>query len=369
VGRSYGPEFYSFIKNKKVRNILERIAYETEEDFLKLVSLLESFGVEVLRPTVSNNYKNYLSANGQIYPPPMVPRDHSIMIGDTFYHNWVSELQVYQDIKADHWPEIKCIEDFKKIDQYMKDEVYAAVNSTGYLSVLDHRHLLDKIRKNCNIIERPLKSAANILNGALISRVGKDLYIGTWNKDETQSKKVAGLFPQYRTTIVNTEGHSDSTFCPIVPGLLVSIGTDEFGVPEMVSHHETFPGWEVIYPGDNNFSKVKSFLELKQRNKGKWWVPGEELNNEFIDFVESWISHWLGYVEETIFDVNILNIDEKNVIVNSYNEKVFRAFERYGITPHVVNFRHRYFWDGGIHCITSDIHREGTMKDYFPERG
>jgi len=26
------------------------------------------------------------------------------------------------------------------------------------------------------------------------------------------------------------------------------------------------------------------------------------------------------------------------------------------------------FWDGGLHCITSDIHREGTLKDYFPQR-
>lgn len=38
------------------------------------------------------------------------------------------------------------------------------------------------------------------------------------------------------------------------------------------------------------------------------------------------------------------------------------------ITPHVVPFRHRYFWDGGIHCITLDLDREGKMHDYFPDR-
>jgi hypothetical protein len=65
----------------------------------------------------------------------------------------------------------------------------------------------------------------------------------------------------------------------------------------------------------------------------------------------------------------MLVIDEKNVICNNYNEQVFAAFDRFGITPHVINFRHRYFWDGGLHCITSDIHREGIQKDYFPERG
>ena len=94
----------------------------------------------------------------------------------------------------------------------------------------------------------------------------------------------------------------------------------------------------------------------------------EELNDDFTDFVESWLGHWVGYVEETVFDVNMLVIDEHNVICNNYNEEVFKAFERYDITPHVINFRHRFFWDGGLHCITSDIAREGEQKDYFPNR-
>jgi len=109
-------------------------------------------------------------------------------------------------------------------------------------------------------------------------------------------------------------------------------------------------------------------LALKERNHGKWWVPGEENNDALTECVENWLDNWVGYVEETVFDVNMLVIDEKNVIVNNENDKVFSAFERHGVTPHVCNFRHRYFWDGGIHCITSDLEREGEMKDYFPER-
>ena len=84
--------------------------------------------------------------------------------------------------------------------------------------------------------------------------------------------------------------------------------------------------------------------------------------------MNEWLGKWVGYVEETVFDVNMLVIDEHNVIVNNENDKVFEAFERHGITPHVCNFRHRYFWDGGIHCITSDLHREGIQQNYFPER-
>ena len=65
----------------------------------------------------------------------------------------------------------------------------------------------------------------------------------------------------------------------------------------------------------------------------------------------------------------MLVIDKNNVICSNYNEKVFKKFDEYGITAHVINFRHRFFWDGGIHCITSDLDREGIREDYFPERG
>ncbi len=87
-----------------------------------------------------------------------------------------------------------------------------------------------------------------------------------------------------------------------------------------------------------------------------------------IDVVEQWLGHWTGYVEETVFDVNMLIVDPKNVIVFGYNKQVFDALDRYGITPHIVPFRHRYFWDGGIHCVTTDLHRQGTQQNYFSER-
>ena len=74
---------------------------------------------------------------------------------------------------------------------------------------------------------------------------------------------------------------------------------------------------------------------------------------------------WVTYAEETIFDINLLIIDEKNIVCNTINKEVFDTFEKHGITPHVVNVRHRYFWDGGLHCMTSDIDRVGDQQDFF----
>jgi hypothetical protein len=165
-------------------------------------------------------------------------------------------------------------------------------------------------------------------------------------------------FTNNRNHIVNTGGHSDATYCPVCPGLIISL----YDVP---TYEKTFPGWEVVYLPGQSWDKVQPFLALKNKNGGKWWIPGFEHDQGVINTVETWLGHWTGYVEETVFDVNMLIIDPKNVMVFNYNKQVFDALDRYGITPHVVPFRHRYFWDGGIHCVTSDLHREGTMQDYF----
>lgn len=40
VGRSYPPEFYSWITVPHVRNLFEKIAIATEEDYQSLIKLL-----------------------------------------------------------------------------------------------------------------------------------------------------------------------------------------------------------------------------------------------------------------------------------------------------------------------------------------
>jgi hypothetical protein len=160
---------------------------------------------------------------------------------------------------------------------------------------------------------------------------------------------------------VNTGGHADGTFCAVTPGLIISLN-------DVPTYTKTFPDWEVVYLSNQSWHAVTPFLHLKRQNQGRWWIPGFEYDQAVIQTVETWLQHWTGYVEETVFDVNMLIIDPKNVVVFNYNDKVFDAFSRFGITAHVINFRHRYFWDGGLHCVTTDLDRQGYMQDYFPRR-
>lgn len=356
VGKSYSPEFYSFIKSSRVRSVFERIAQETEEDYQKLIKLLESFGVQTMRPTVSDDWEEYYNPfSNRILPPPMTPRDYSAMIGETFYFNC---LLNWDQARGVDWPKqpITPTEnpvEFQALPKNIQKEI------SCYYSIMNP--WLDILSK----IENKIVPEEGI-NAAMTTRIGKDLYFGTTmgtaiTDVKAASQRYSALFPDYRCHIINTQGHSDGTFCPVKPGLIVSL----YDVP---NYKDTFPDWEVVYLKGQSWGAIPKFLQLKRKNRGKWWVPGEELNDEFTDYVESWLGHWMGYVEETVFDVNMLVVDEHNVICNNYNEEVFRAFDRHGITAHVLNFRHRYFWDGGLHCITSDLHREGVQRDYFPER-
>ena len=367
VGRSYSPEFYAYIENPKVREVFERIARETEEDFQKLITLLESFGVEIVRPDLSDNYLDYLNLlTNKISAPPMCPRDYSIMLGEDFYYNCRPLRQeLWDQLKGTSWPEkLPSKYDFVSLPNYLKDELITTNVDFFQLYPADSWNTLIK-KTQTQLMSTPVSPHLHYVNAAGYTRIGRDIYVGTEYSGQDLFDKAEWLtnnISQYRWHVVNTGGHSDSTYCPVKPGLIVSL-------MDISEYATTFPGWEVVYLPSQSWFAITPFLDLKEKNGGKWWVPGEELNDEFTNFVEEWMGHWVGYVEETVFDVNMLVIDEQNVVCNNYNKDVFDAFERHGITPHIINFRHRYFWDGGLHCITSDISRRGTMQDYFPERG
>ena len=93
VGRSYPPEFYNFIVNTKVRNVMERIAIETEEDYQKIIKLLESFDVKILRPEIAEFGHYLLPDDSKYVPPPMTPRDYSIMLGNKFYFKTIKTIK------------------------------------------------------------------------------------------------------------------------------------------------------------------------------------------------------------------------------------------------------------------------------------
>jgi len=414
LGRSYPPEFYSEIENVKVRSALERVAIETEEDYQKLINKLEEFDVEILRLDVSDNVDDYKDYDGVLTaPPPMCPRDFSAMVGDTFYmpsENYGENFDVenlYLGMLNRQTKPNKVQEKREGVlAQYLEDLIQpgrplsqeAALKSFRrkfdavqcpwtFLQGID-REELEKviIASETNTIGSNNKFPSNkrvyawnsvrewleknnvpivydqYISSANCWRLGKDLFFNYVNiitklNEESFQKKWRKLFPDYRVHGVDVPGHGDGSMHPVKEGLILAIGKEKF-------YKDFYPDWEVVKV-QSGWGQVKPFLKMKEKNRGRWWIKGEEENQDLIDYIDTWLDHWVTYVEETVFDVNVLPIDEQNCIVNGYNKNVFDAFDRHGVTPHVINFRHRYFWDGGLHCITSDIHREGNMKTFW----
>lgn len=147
----------------------------------------------------------------------------------------------------------------------------------------------------------------------------------------------------YRWHAAPCAGHLDGKVALLKPGVLAT--WDPKFVPEALK------GWrQIIVNSPNPFPEY--FQKIKKQRFYK-------------DFVTQWLKEWIGYVDETVFDVNMLSVSEKLVITNGYNKDVFEQLKQSGIEAIPWSFRHQYFWDGAIHCVTLDIRRKGEREDYL----
>ncbi len=318
LGRSYYPEFYRDIKNVKVKDCLIRIAEETEEDFKYFEKVLKEWGCKVIRPEldIGENLQEWIDVGektnhkpGAFLRPPAQPRDAQLVMGTELLYTG-----------GDH-PAIR-----NRLKRYNNDDVF------------------------------DLKT--RIFDAPTITCVGNRVYIDEKEIPEDLIIIMKERYPEREFIHVKIGGHNDGCFHTLKPGAILSLLRYQ-------QYEDTFPGWDVCYLPNQSWHMIRPFLYLKKKNKGKWWLAGEEKNNDFTDFVETWLTDWVGYCEESVFDVNVLMLDDKHVCVNGYNKTVFDFLKKHNIEPIIVPFRHRFFWDGGLHCVTLDLYREGDMENYF----
>jgi len=325
IGRSYYPEYYRDIKNAKVKDCLVRIAEETEEDFKNYEKVLKQFGCEVIRPEldIDENLAEYIEQHERQHKkftrPPAQPRDGQQVMGEEMLYS----MRDHPSIKA-------ALDNYNSVDSF---DLTEAITKPGEM----RSHFFDAPGVTC---------------------VGNRVYV---DKKEVPTDVIDILterYPEREFIFVKIGGHNDGCFHTLKPGAILSL-------ERYTQYEETFPGWDVCYLPNQSWSLVRDFTDLKKKNSGKWWLAGEEKNNNFTDFVETWLTDWVGYCEESVFDVNVLMLDDKHVCVNGYNKTVFDFLKKHDIEPIIVPFRHRFFWDGGLHCVSLDLYREGDMQNYF----
>ena len=85
-------------------------------------------------------------------------------------------------------------------------------------------------------------------------------------------------------------------------------------------------------PSDNH-GPGGSFLKMKDKVGGQWWLKGEEHNDPLIEFVNTWLNDWVGYVEETVFDVNMLSLIKTQLYVTITIKKYLNILRSIKLNP------------------------------------
>ena len=320
VGKVYDPADIAHIEDVEFRNGLQRIFEESEEDFCKLTELFESYGVQVHRPRCE--YK------GDFRYPAVCPRDMHVVYGEQVVGtiggdpNRFYERSHYTDIMWNH----------------LTDRRHSAMPTptlgSFYQPYVAHEGT-------------PLYHAANILKCGdtlihtapyndstypMTRQFGRGTHTGLeWIKNEIDAKWIG----------LHESGHADGKIPLIKPGLLMC------WLPEMIP--DELKHWDYIQvpkqPVPEQFWQSK-MQPLRAKN------------------VATWLDSWIGHVDETIFDVNVVSVSPEVVITNGYDADIAAQLKRHGVEMVPFNFRHKFFWDGGLHCVTLDLTREGKCENY-----
>lgn len=333
VGSVYTPDHFSWVVDPKIRSSLEKLVKETEEDFQKLIKLLQSFNVKVIRPL--------LPEEGNHFQKPIVaPRDHMAMIGKRFFID-------DRDRQREMAPIVNLVREQGNdiiLNQHINSAEVIRLGKDLYWSYPDNFLLIHEVyrKEGIDLDHAQYEKLSSIIadNKVKVSR-------------KKYEKKIMDLFKDYNNHFLGTEGHIDGTLVAIYKGLMLV--KEEKDTPYEAAANRFFPGWEKV-----NLSYLDEEHNLKRQlvlAGKKWWIPGKETHAGFSDFIDHYLNHWITDISETRFSANTLILDEKNVVCVGYPEKVLNVYSRFGITPHLVDFRHRFFWDGGIHCITADLDR------------
>ena len=334
VGRSIDIDFFKQTDipfTKQTTSLMTHLLDETEEDYQKLVDTLVKLDVKVVRPdkTAYINDNNMHNLTGAYL---MNPRDHQIVIDNKIiFGQW--DTTIGKGF-------LTALKGYKK--SFLPDPVFKRINC------------------------------------ASIVRLGEDIIVDN-NKDSNTQVQVNRLKKYFEPlgyniiytkthnlTFKNNVSHSDAVFSILKPGLILH-------AEENSDYSETlFKGWDFI--------KVEKEENIRQQHTLKWFLSKKQNikkdfsyafdDNKYNDdvwfnFLNTWFTSLMGYSKETYFDVNCLVVDENNVILSGYNKRLFKELEKRQINPILCPFRHRLFWDGGTHCITLDLKREGSREKYL----
>lgn len=375
LGSFYYPEYFEFIKNPAVRLSLQNVASEINQDLDNFEKFLVSQGVSVIRPSLPDQafFQDYFEQYQKLPTAPLQPRNNYSVIGDRLYKLCNENVFIDHCLQQYNSADIVDLSSHNQelFDQCLVQNTECSHNNTWFrrkkyqeLAGPDWPSFVDYVNDveiTNQVIAQEIESFADtlryhdfdLLQGPNIFPTDQGIVIdcNEYCDYVAWAKKHISNTANY-TNINTTAGHTDGCF--------VVLGNKTIlGISPLIDYQTAFPQHRVIpVPPDSYMSHVESFYKMKSLVHGRWWVEGQESNLDFINFVEQYCRDWVGYVEETVFDVNVLAINNSTVCVSGKNPQIKQQLAQQGIDVVDIPWRHRFFVDGGLHCITLDLVRE-----------
>ena len=349
LGDTWPASFYDNLEGE-IKDSFYQITEWSKEDLNVIQKKFEELGVTVRRPTIDESKRELYTVTEKstiLKKPPICPRDTHGVIGNNLFIG--GDLpECYEPIYTHY--------DQSQIHRPREDDT------------------IPDVRGHC------------------IVKLGKDIICDHWVQDQRLSEQERKLHvfrefhrferqegkwfgDQYRLHFSTEGGHVDSCYMPIKEGVVLT--TDHTD-----GYESLMPGWKTIgikspsyMAEEDSFRTNNRFIPSNNMPLNKWEgnFAGmmDNAPSHFNAYINQYCADWIGNYKETYFEVNVVPIDDKNLIcidTSGAFDGLFNRLEQEGITCHVVPWRTRGFWDGGIHCITLDVRRRGELVDYFPDR-
>lgn len=377
LGSFFGPEYFEFINDVGIRDPLQKIAAEINQDLDYFQQILESHGSVVLKPELISvrEFKNFFDSHGYFPTPPLQPRNNHAIIGDRCYR-----------LTADSSSIVQCLELYnnnivdltqansqmfaRSMEQNLSN--YNPTTNTWYRRQKYHNlagpdwpkfeNYIKGDRSTVPFIQQELEEFQSeftyenkelgpaegpnfmVLGTRLIIDCNEYCDYAAWSQEHIPG------FETYNT-INTTAGHTDGCF--VIVGNKTIIGIDP-----LIDYHTHFPDYKVVRVPPKNYQDILHNYQHSQTNKMRaWFISGEDCNKPLQEYIDKYFEKYTGFSPETVFDVNVLALDQTNVCVTADTAEVIGPLQQQGINCINVPWRHRWFVDCGLHCLTLDLHR------------
>ena len=339
LGNTFSHSFYKDIKNTSIKDSLYEIVDQTLEELDFFDYTLKSHGIEVLRPQIdpNENILDYMNDQGgmdKLVPVnPICVRDHQVVIGNTLY---LTNLDDHI-----HISQRKSLYEYNKKDVKMLMPLH---ENTSFFDLLIYS-----------------QSQAAIIFAPHYNIIGKDIFIDTSCTPDLKLnfKHLMDILPNFRIHQVKAGGHGDGQFMPLAYNKLITRMPIDL-------YKSTFETWD-MFQIKKQRNDIEKFLNLKSKINFSWF-PEKENNTNIEYYLNNYLFNYQEKIKTEVFEVNVLPIDDKNVLVSNYDKDVFDFLKINNIEPTIIPWSNRFFWSGGLHCCTLDLYREGVQEDYFPYR-